>query len=63
MITRKFFVMRKYSRTSPRPYPASCLYIEFYWCSDTDHAAVFFSDMDECLGEFSRQTIMEKGWI
>lgn len=63
MITRKFFKNRKITRTAPRPYPASSLYMEFYWCVNTDHAAVFFSDQEECVGEFSRQTIIEKGWL
>lgn len=62
MITRAMFKNRRVTRTKPRPWPASSLYMEFYWCTDTDHAAVFFSDQEECLGEFSRQKIIEMGW-
>jgi len=64
MITRDFFKARtKVTRTKTRPYPASGLFMEFYWCLDSDHAAVFFSDQEECIGEFSRAVIIERGWL
>lgn len=63
MITRNSFKRNKVTRTKPRPYPASGLYMEFYWLNDSDHAAVFFSDQEECLDIISREDIIKRGWL
>ncbi len=63
MITRKFFKMRKMTRSISKKYPLSDSYIEFYRYVDSDHEACFIFGKEDCLGEFSRKKLYEMRWL
>ena len=62
MYDRYFFRNRKMTRSIP-PKAKRPEVWEYYWCVDSDHAAVFIPKEEESIGEFSRFELYFRGWL